>query len=344
MFNAAATGALTGSLLAAGLTSSSWMGERSVGGLSLGLSGGYLLGAALAPFWDVKAARGDFATGGSVIGGAIGLGTTLLLRGADDRDDAGHLSMGAGLGASAFALAGFAAAPYVHPGPQAVSMTLARAMFGGGSFFAAALAGSSAEGSAAPFWGGLLATTMASTTGAWVASTHFRPARDDYFESASLMAIGFSAGLGVARLTLDEKGLGDTLMALSGSALGFAGGAVAAHYVSLKPPVYLATASGAAFAGLYGMWLPHLGADVWTNDRPAQGAGLLALSLGAATAGTVAQLTNATSAQVFVGTTAATLGNHHGRRHGAAGRSTRLTRRALGLALGRRYVGHGRLG
>lgn len=308
--NGAVLAGFNGMLLSSGGFGASPLTDgRARGGLMAGLGVGYVAAITAGAFTEVDPDRTWHATAASMAGNLLGLGAHMALSPAHSE----KWALGAGLGGVGLASAAFAYYPRLKPGPEALPMTFAGALYGGGTWWAAQRA---ARGGPASNdldrnrqWGGMLAGATGGAIAGLVASKYARPTAEDEWTTAAATALGMSGGLGVARLAASGPGRADAVGVLSGAALGFASGAVASHLTELRGPDV-----GAGFAGLgYGAFLgalaPALRQASWdASDRTSSGGALLGLAVGAAAATVAAHETEAKGGQVAVPTVAGLFG------------------------------------
>jgi hypothetical protein len=229
----------TGALLASGWWRTPILAApRGLGGATLGLATGYLGAAAAASFVDVPAPRLVLAGSGLLAGNLLGAGVHMLA----DPDGRGRWSLGAGLGGAALATAAYAGEPYFHPGPSAVGMTVAGALYGSGVWALALRAASTGQPADARVPGGMLAGGVSAGIAGLLASQWFEP--EAYHQGVAALGAftGMGAGLGLAKLTTDHKGLPELAGVIGGAAAGFTGGVILSRGPRLRPPALLAGA------------------------------------------------------------------------------------------------------
>jgi hypothetical protein len=160
--------------------------------------------------------------------------------------------------------------------------------------------------------GAVLFGASAGLASGLLVSRWIRPDFRDYLAVTGASVLGHSAGLGLFRLTMDDdRGTPDRrqpALQLFGAMAGLAGGAYVAGATRLEGNDLVAGGLGAAYGAAVGAVLPSLDEERLSDDRQAEGGAHLGLALGGIGAATAAHLTRATSAEIAVPTTAATLG------------------------------------
>jgi hypothetical protein len=268
-------GGWSGSLIASGAAGQSWFGShQGQGGLMLGFGAGFLSTAALSPFVEVQPRYSLALPGAMLVGNVFGLGTAML---ADPRGS--HWALGAGLGGVGYTVGALALAPQLRPGSDWLGMTAMGTVYGAGTWLLASQAGATTPGSRVA--GGAMVGGVAAGTLGLVGSQFFHPEAKDHAMGVAAAAAGMSAGLGLAKLTTDEKGTPELIGVLSGAATGFAGGALYSHYGTLRPPSLLTGAMAGGYGLLAGALAPSLRDDAWANSRRTAGGAWLGLGLGA---------------------------------------------------------------
>ena len=269
-------GGWSGSLIASGAAGESWLGShQGQGGLMIGLGAGYLGMAALSPFVEVEPRYSLALPGTMLVGNLFGLGTAMLAE-----PSGPHWALGAGLGGVGYTLAALPLAAYLRPGPAWLGMTAMGTVYGAGTWLLASAAASTGNPPKARVAGGAMMGGVAAGSLGLVVSQYFRPEPEDHATAVAAAAAGLSAGMGLAKLTTDEKGTPELVGVLSGAATGFAGGALFAHYGRLRPPSLLAGAMAGGYGLLVGSLAPTLGDNAWSNSRRTAGGSWLGLGLG----------------------------------------------------------------
>src|SRR6185295_17154224 len=194
-------------------------------------------------------------------------------------------NLGTALGGAAFGLGTFIYQPYARFGPAAPSMTftgLATApLVAYGAFRAGH--GPAADG-----------------TPGMITSRFFNPDAADEATAVAFTGLGMSAGLGVARLTFDERGTADSAGAWLGAVAGFTGGAIFAHNARLRAPEVGAGFVGAAYGAAAGALALTLREPTWDGGRRDQAGAWLGLTAGALAGGVLAHALDADGRQVVV--------------------------------------------
>jgi hypothetical protein len=200
-------------------------------------------------------------------------------------------------------------------------------VYGAGTWLLASAA--AATGSKARMAGGAMVGGVAAGSLGLVVSQYFRPEPEDHATAGAAAAAGLSVGMGLAKLTTDDKGTPELVGVLSGAATGFAGGALFAHYGRLRPPSLLAGAMAGGYGLLVGSLAPTLDNDTWSNSRRTAGGSWLGLGLGVLGGTALAQWQDVSYRQNLFALLAGTLGEGIGAGAGlmlpdATSRSTRI--------------------
>jgi hypothetical protein len=291
----------TGGLLASGLAETPLLSGRSgQGGLALGAGAGYLLATGAAAFTEVDPSRtweSGFALGA---GNLVGRGLEKWINPSQPE----RWNLGTAVGGAAFGIGTFIYQPYARFGPAAPSMTftgLATApLVAYGAFRAGH--GPAADGTpeAALRDGSIQASTILAGTAGLVTSRFFNPDAADEATAVAFTGLGMSAGLGVARLTFDERGAPDSAGAWLGAVAGFTGGAIFAHDARLRAPEVGAGFAGAAYGALGGALALTLHEPTWEGGRRDQAGAAMGLTAGALAGGVLAHALDANGRQVAV--------------------------------------------
>ncbi|HVR04295.1 MAG TPA: hypothetical protein VMT47_19305 [Polyangia bacterium] len=313
-----------GALLGAGLGRASFLGShQSWGGAAVGLGVGYLGGAAAGAFTEVAPSTLGVGAAGILAGNVLGLGLQLTIQGfargdaetpgaAFTPDELHARATSAAVGGLLLAGVGVAAAPHLHLGPSATSMTLTGILYGAGTWWLASEASYHGQPvtavAEARLEGGLLTGAALGGLAGLVASRWFAPDGEEQAQTLLAAGLGMGAGLGLAKLTTSTKGTPDALGVLFGAGAGFAGGALTARALELRAPDLGAGTLGLATGLLIGELVPTLRWDRWQDSRVTAGSTLLGMSLGAGAGIALAHPTNATGGEVGVATTAGGLG------------------------------------
>ena len=233
-------GAWTGGLLASGAAGTALFdSHQGQGGLLIGAGAGYLGAAVAGAFSEVPARSVSIGTAGILAGNLLGLGLQMAL--ANGRAtpaarrcstltdaDRNRWKLGAGIGGTVLGAAAFAYAPHLVPGPEALTMTLAGALYGGATWLrprAPAATGRRCRPvDTAHVEGGVLAGAVAGGLGGLLASRWFAPDPSTRSPCSARPAPARAIGLGLARLTTDAPGRSDALGVLAGAGGGLAAG------------------------------------------------------------------------------------------------------------------------
>jgi hypothetical protein len=308
-------GAWTGGLLAAGAERTPlFKSHEGQGGLLIGAGAGYLGGALAGAFTEAPARQVAVSTGGIVAGNLLGLGVGMLATSAPTLTDADRdrWQLGAGIGGLALGAAAYAYAPRLQPGPSAVSMTLGGALYGGGTFWLASLAGYHGQPvtdtDTAHLEGGVLAGAVAGGVTGLIASRWFAPDAVDEATAFGAAGAGAAMGVGVAKLATGTPGAPDTAGVLAGAGVGLAAGWLVDRDVRLRAPDFGAAAVGAGYGAMIGALAPTLDETAWNGGRKTVGGTWLGLGAGAAGGAALAHALSARGAQVAVPAVAGVFG------------------------------------
>ncbi len=287
----------TGGLLGGGIAGTRWLSHaEGQGGLMLGLGAGYVGAALASPFVEVSQEHLLAASAGLVAGNTFGLGLYML---ASPEDNA-HWTLGAALGGVGLGLTTMAAAPFVHPGPKALPMTVAGTLYGAGIWTLALQASSTGQPADARVAGGLMVGGVGAGIAGLLASQRFAPEAGDQLMAATATGLGMSTGLGLSKLTTGEKGLPEFVGVIAGAAGGFGGGVLLSQGPPLKKPALFAGTLGGGYGLFLGSLAPTLHLREWNAGRQTAGGAWLGLGVGAAGGTLLARAVDPSSAQIGV--------------------------------------------
>jgi hypothetical protein len=306
MGGVAAASTLTAGLLSYGLdTDASTRTSRLRGGLMLGAGLGYLGAVAISPLVEVAPGRTWASMAALGAGNLIGLGAHMVA----SPNDNSRWSLGAGLGGVSLGLGAFLAFPHLRLGEQAAGMSGFGALYGAGTWGLAMAASDTGQTPMARTVGGMLALGTAGGVAGLTASGLFHPTAADYATTMAGAAAGATAGIGVAKLATQDKGTGEWLGSLTGSALGLGAGALFSHATTLRPPDLGAAALGAGLGALAGSLVPSLADAEWSGfERKTTGGLLLGLSGGAVGSAALAHLAGTRPVTLELGAAGTALG------------------------------------
>ncbi len=312
-----AYGLLAGALLPT-LGDDAWNGGRRTDGaswlgLSLGAAGATLAARAIDP--DVGSVA--LVGGAGVLGLGMGLGAGHLWASAHSQP--GRIGLLAG--STTLLAAGLLAERTWQLSDSLGSHTVELALFGAGIGAAhGLLAGRVVEPSTSAMLAGrqlggaVLLGTSAGLAAGVLSSKWIDPTANDYLGVAGASVLGHSAGLGIARLTLDPApwdaapARPERVLRLLGAAAGLGAGALVARVAPLRTPDLAAGGVGAGYGAMLGALAPSLHRRGRGDTRTATGGAHLGLALGGTAAATAAHLTGASLGQVAVPAVAAGLG------------------------------------
>ncbi len=316
-------GAWTGGLLASGAESTGLFdSHEGQGGLLIGAGAGYLGAAVVGAFTEAPAPRLELSGAGTVAGNLLGLGLQMAITPGTTAGpgtmpvltdgDRNRWKLGAGIGGLTLGAAAYAYQPYLRPGPSALPMTLAGALYGGGIWWLASSAAEHGQPTTdvdtAHLEGRMLAGSIAGGLSGLIASRWFAPDPLDQLTVLGTTGAGLATGLGIARLTTDSPGTPDATGVLAGAGAGFVGGVLLDRATRLRAPDFGAAAVGAGYGALIGSLAPTLGDDAWNSGRKTVGGTWLGLGAGALGAGALAHALSADGADVAVPATAGVFG------------------------------------
>jgi hypothetical protein len=282
-FVGAGAGAFAGAL-ALTLREPTWQGSRRDGaGLALGVPLGAVAGGALARALDADGGNVREAMWAGVLGVGAGAGVGFLLPG-DARDTrALRASTLAGLGA--FIAGSILLEPELHLGAEGTGPGGAP-LFWEGSLVGGAwglMAGSLLDptANARHRTGGALAGASLGATTGLVLSKVVEPRPQGYWLTLATGTAGALGGWGVSELAFPTGGRHDTGAALTGSVVGFVGGAAASRVLDLDTVDTHAGLLGAPYGALLGGLATSLAAPTGAGRaREIAGGALVGASVG----------------------------------------------------------------